>query len=159
MNNYIDCIFLDIDGTINNMEFDRGAQSFTILPECVKQLNRILEDTQAYIVLISSWRYLILMKDMTLKGFEVLLRSHGIACPDRLIGNTTFDIKSIYERPAQVYQWLNDKKFPVRNHVVLDDNAKQNWEKYGLKNVLINNTTGLAQDTANKAILILRGMV
>ena len=58
-----------------------------------------------------------------------------------------------------MYQWLNDKKFPVRNHVVLDDNAKQNWEKYGLKNVLINNTTGLAQDTANKAILILRGMV
>ena len=69
---------------LNTMEFNNAAQSFTILPQCVAQLNRILEDTQTYIVLISSWRYLILMGDMKLKGFEIMLRSHGIACPDRI---------------------------------------------------------------------------
>lgn len=152
-------IFLDVDGCLNTMEFNDAAQSFTILPQCVTQLNRILEDTQAFIVLISSWRYLVLMGEMKLKGFEILLRSHGVACPDRLIGTTTFDIKDVHERPMQVAQWLQNTKFPVKNHVVLDDNPNQDWKKFNLKNVLVNQSTGLTQETANKAILILKGMV
>ena len=151
-------IFLDCDGVLNTMEFNNAAQSFTILPQCVAQLNRILEDTQTYIVLISSWRYLILMGDMKLKGFEIMLRSHGIACPDKLIGTTTFDIKSVYERPMQVAQWLQNSTKPVKNHVVLDDNPKQDWQKYGLKNVLVDKDKGLTQENANSAILILKGM-
>ena len=95
---------------------------------------------------------------MKLKGFEIMLRSHGIACPDKLIGTTTFDIKSVYERPMQVAQWLQNSTKPVKNHVVLDDNPKQDWQKYGLKNVLVDKDKGLTQENANSAILILKGM-
>ncbi len=151
-------LFLDIDGTMNNMDFNKGAQSFTILPNCVNQLNRIIYDGNAGLVLISSWRYLVLGGAMKLEGMEWLLRSHGIWCPNRLVGTTNFDIKNVYERPMQVAQWLQNNK-NVKNHVVLDDNPKQDWVKYGLKNVLVNKNEGLTEQNANKAILILRGMV
>lgn len=150
-------VFLDIDGTLNDCIFNKNAQSFTILPRCVDQLNRIIYDANAYMVLISSWRYIILGGDMTLRGFEYLLRTHGVWCTDRLVGNTTFDIKDVSERPSQVARWLQNNK-NVKNHVVLDDNSKQDWSKYDIKNVLVNKKIGLTEQDANRAILMLRGM-
>ncbi len=84
-------IFLDIDGVLNNhlqMENHYCGTKY----ECVQQFNRILDAIpEAKIVISSAWRYMILRGDVTLKGFEMLLLTHGVKCHERVIGHTVAD--------------------------------------------------------------------
>ena len=84
-------LFLDIDGVLNRHNFNQVAGSNTLLPECVEQLNRIIHETGAKIVLSSAWRYMVLGKDVTLKGFEYLLRTHGVTSKIEIVGITPAD--------------------------------------------------------------------
>lgn len=81
-------IFLDIDGVLNDhtqMENHYCGTKY----ECVQQFNRILDAVpEAKIVISSAWRYMILRGDVTLKGFEMLLLTHGVKCHERVIGHT-----------------------------------------------------------------------
>ena len=70
-------LFLDIDGVLNGHDWHEGARSNTLRRDCVDQLSRILMSTQCKIVLSSAWRYLIHSKQMTMKGFACMLRTHG----------------------------------------------------------------------------------
>lgn len=151
-------LLLDIDGVLNNHSFNPISQSNTILPRCVQQLNRIIYDTNCKIVICSSWRYMILMKAMTIKGFEYMLRTHGIACEDRIIDTTTFDIKDGSERAMQVEQWLNKNKSIVSHYCVLDDGDFPYRER-GINFVRPDGKVGLTELEANRVILTLRGMV
>lgn len=110
-------IFLDIDGVLNN---NNTKIPYGIEKECVKELNYILQQTKADIVLISSWRYLIIDGQMKLKGFETMLRTHGVNCLNKLIGLTTTD-DILFERWSQVELWYNIHKKDIESFVILDD--------------------------------------
>jgi hypothetical protein len=76
-------LFLDIDGVLNDHAFCEVAQSCTIKPQCMGHLNQIIHSTGCSIVLTSAWRYIIHGGDMTLKGFEYMLRTHGLLSAER----------------------------------------------------------------------------
>ena len=150
-------IFLDVDGCLNDHSFDKVAESCTILRSCVIQLNRIIFEVNPKIVLSSAWRYMILMKAMSISGFEYMLRTHGVACTDRIIGTTNIDIKDGSERAMQVYQWIQQNKSKIGNYVIIDD-MDFGYKKYNLNNfVQTDGKVGLTEKDADEAILYLTG--
>lgn len=155
-------IFLDIDGVLNGHEFNEAAQSNSIDRPCMERLNRILRETKARIVISSAWRYMVHGGAMTVKGFDYLLRSHGmnagcvidVTCPDE-----TFDgLRKFGDRWQQIELWLSQHP-EVTSYVVLDD------EPPGLiacndrdRMVTTDGTIGLTDCDADKAIAILTGV-
>jgi len=123
-------IFLDIDGVLNGHEFNHQALSNVIERRCVHRLNRILDDTDARIVLTSAWRYMIHGGSMTLQGFEYLLRSHGVIA-GRLIGATCLDETQWNTRGRQIASFRNRYISPLAPCVAIDDGDDE--DTYGLK--------------------------
>lgn len=111
-------IFLDIDGVLNRHSYSELSQSNSIDPDCVARLNRILNATDARIVLSSAWRYMLIGKAMSIIGFDYLLRTHGVIA-NRLIGRTPAD-EEVTERGWQIHQWRKENDH-CGKYVVIDD--------------------------------------
>lgn len=156
-------LFLDIDGVLNDLEYNERAQSNVILPRCVDLLNEILIETDAKIVLTSSWRYMVHKEAMTVKGFEYLLQSHGIV--PRLIGITMLDEDTppYYDaenwcRSQQVQIWLNEnKELNIENFVVMDD-FDISFDGLNGRFIQTNAETGMTGKDVAAAIKILNGI-
>lgn len=137
-------IFLDIDGVLNNhtpLENNYcGTRS-----DCVSNFNRILDALpEAKIVISSAWRYLILRGDVTIKGFEMLLLTHGVKCFGRVIGHTVADgpiedepnhhdpeawkVAGLAWRREQIRQWAFQNK--VSSYIAIDDLPLDMPEQY-----------------------------
>ncbi len=148
-------LFLDIDGVLNGHE-DLGA--YSINPKCVEQLNYILMCTEAQVILSSSWRYLVISKEMTLRGFGVLLRSHGVQLSNGLLGHTRPDHISENdpdERDRQILDWLKENRGDdLISYVALDDLP---LPLLGPRHVQTNPYIGLTTEDADKAIEVLNG--
>jgi len=116
----------DIDGVLNDHTFNVRANSTSIKSSCVDNLNKILTETDVQIVISSAWRYMILNEAMTLKGFEYLLRTHGVYAENRLIGCTREDRLlfgspgSDLERGIEIQNWLEEHP-EVTKYIVIDD--------------------------------------
>lgn len=134
----MDLLFLDIDGVANDHSKLPGSVYCGIQLDRVAILNRILyavPDTQ--LVISSAWRYMLLAGDMTLRGFEYLLNTHGVHAEGRLHGCTCSDEEiephpqtldqrawrayGLRVRPKQILRYVNVTAFPCRKFAVLDD--------------------------------------
>lgn len=146
--------FLDVDGVLNVFgAYDWGTGPRALLmPECVANFNRIIEETAAEIVLSSSWRHYVLGGHMTVLGFEHLLRSHGVR--GKLIATTCHDDEAD-ERGEQIRLWRR-KHAPGCHYVVLDD-IDDGISARGLNFVQTNGAKGLTAQDAERAIEMLRG--
>lgn len=144
-------IFLDIDGVLNGHEYNNGAQSCTIKQECVEHFNHILLMLDAEVVLSSAWRYLIANNAMTLGGFAVMLRTHGVhhSISQRLIGITPTDEETA-ERPDQIRSWLS-KNPKVSDFIVIDD-LMLDWGDLRDRVVQTDELHGLTKSEAELAI-------
>jgi hypothetical protein len=110
-------LFLDIDGVLN----DHGPMMNLycgIDKEKVNLLNRVIDETNCNIVISSAWRYMILGGDMTVRGFEHMLLTHGLKCYRRIIGHTPSD-EEVWSRGEQISAWLSVEKYS--KYVVVDD--------------------------------------
>lgn len=132
-------LFLDIDGVLN--DHTRTQSGYCgIQADKALILNRILHfNPGLQIVISSAWRYLIINGQMTLKGFEYLLLSHGVKCYGLLHGHTVADEKiphcnegnpsdwdveewnraGLWWRSAQILAYVEEHK--PDKWVVLDD--------------------------------------
>lgn len=154
-------LFLDCDGVINDHIAHSNGYCGTN-PECVRRLNRILNNTSAGIVVSSAWRYLVHSGSMTLLGFESLLKSHGVDCHGRVIGLTCPD-EELSPRGSQIRHWLNEHG--GRDYVVLDDGGEHpdgSWYDMGIDEALLcvvwtDGTVGLTDADADRAIAMLGG--
>lgn len=153
----VDIILLDIDGVLNDHIADPVAMSSTILSRCVDQLNRILDKTQARVVLVSAWRYMT-FGAMTLTGFEYLLRTHWIHVEGRLIDVARRDwepeVRPTIERGRQAREWLDRHPTAVRNVVAIDD-EDFGYTEFGVPLVQTDGKIGLTTKDADRAIEIL----
>lgn len=140
-------LFLDLDGVLNDHKpQSNGFCGFT--PECVDNLNIILNELpDLQIVISSSWRYMI-PSSMTLQGFEYMLLVSGISCKGRVVGSTIRD-ESIPERADQIKHWLDNNN--VEKHLALDD---LNWDFPSRKIVSLqtNSHVGLTKEEAKSII-------
>lgn len=125
-------LFLDIDGVLNSAAylkqnpgcFDRsGHEAWHMIDEAaVARLNRVLDATDADVVLSSTWRLLNALADV--RGW---LKRRGFT--GKLIGKTPDIGKSpggvlvlSPERGHEIQAWLNDQD-DVVSFVIVDDNS------------------------------------
>ena len=138
-------IFLDFDGVIVTQksrfnEFDKG---------CIALLKQIIEETDAHIVISSSWRY-----QTSLEQFRELFKPHGIN-NKRIIGLTP-KLKS-RTRGQEISAWLKEvkDKIEVKAYVILDDDS--DMTKHMDNFVKTDTYKGMSNDNVLKAIDILKG--
>lgn len=119
-------IFLDLDGVANSHKRHPNSPYCGIDPACMARLNRILEATEADIVISSSWRYLVLGGAMTLAGFTYMLQTHGLSPDARIIGTTRADPDppplnedGWRERAKQIREYVAEHK--VGSWIAIDD--------------------------------------
>jgi hypothetical protein len=146
-------LFLDIDGVLNDHEFNWGASSNTLKKECVDQLNRILDNTNCVIVLSTAWRYMIHRGAMTLVGFSYLLRTHGVHLGSRiprLVDLLPMDTGSTNpgERSELILEWLKAHG-AGRPWAAVDDMALPNL---GERFVRTDGAVGLTDDNTDALI-------
>lgn len=146
-------IFLDVDGVLNHFGVYDWAEHprATIYPHCVAHLNTIIEVSSAKLVLSSSWRHIVLGGDMSIKGFEYMLRSHGMR--GSLIDTTCHDDEAD-ERGEQIRLWRR-KNAPGCRYVVLDDDD-DGISSRGLNFVRTKGNIGLTEANAEQALEFLR---
>ena len=130
-------IFLDFDGVLNDHTVYENGYTGT-KPSCVRVLNSVLREyPDTKLVIISSWRYLVHSGQMTLKGFESLMLTHGINAHNRVIGLTREDRDDT--RYEQILDWLNTHDPNCQSWISLDDNYLSDDPRC----VLTNGRTGL----------------
>lgn len=134
-------IFLDIDGVLNSVRYDRerGKNDGNIDESRLPLLKRAVEATDAEIILSSSWRR-HWDKDeskMTADGKELdrLFKIFNMGIYDK-----TPDYGNVYGRENEIESWLNEHK-DVDKFVIVDD-LPFGWVKYSNRWVKTNANIG-----------------
>ena len=174
-------IFLDIDGVLNGIETEDGKRipnfkgglddrAFGFSPDLVANLRKVLDATDARIVVSSSWRHFKEYYMDELRGVkpprdwrELLAGMMGRG-PDLFIGSTP--PLSMYEyivRGMEIKQWMkdNESKFGVPDEdyrfCIIDDEVTSILKVFDARNVVhTNGHVGLTSSDADKVIHILK---
>ena len=141
-------IFLDIDGVLNTYGEDGSLASWEhCKSELMHNLEKIVKETDAYIVISSSWRE---------EGIE-LLKESGFQYVDRIIGVTPHWIQGFYieHRGEQIMGYVRQNG--IHQYIVIDDEPFDICgERCNViskdKVVITNHTEGLTEEKANEAI-------
>lgn len=140
-------IFLDIDGVLNHHSLTCKSLA-SIMPRCVRAFNRIIDATDAKIVLSSSWRSWIHNGYMTATGFACLLHSHGVR--GDVIGCTR-PCEADEPRYKQIRDWTRNHGVQGDRYCVIDDDPEAFGGRLGVQTKM----TGLTERDADLAIEIL----
>lgn len=114
-------IFLDMDGVMNNEGSFGDAKMDPIDPKSVKLLNGLIRDTDACIVISSTWRI-----GQSLHWLQLMMVNVGFEFPERIIG-ATMEISSKTNggiwvsktRGQEIALWL--EQVSVDSFVIFDD--------------------------------------
>jgi hypothetical protein len=155
-------IFLDIDGVLNVIPQGHDAFGGIFHPNFVKNLGRIIDETEAKIVISSSWRHSGLQKMLDMWEFRNL--------PGEVIGVTPdlyrfldFEGERTMVRGDEI-QAILDQYYQITNYVILDDDDDMLDSQLGHFVCCSNNINhpdcidigyGLTNECTNKAIRIL----
>lgn len=118
-------IFLDIDGVINTHESMSYETDFSKLPSgkilydnlsyyAIEVLNDIIKETNAKVVISSSWRLIYPLDDI-----RFILNKYGFV--GEVIGITPDIYKK--HRGEEIKQWLRSTSEDVESYLVLDDDC------------------------------------
>lgn len=168
-------IFLDIDGVLNNVEWcdivykrtpnDLRSKSFDTIytpvawdPSCVHNLFRIIEATDANIVVSSTWRVLPEHIKNCLYSLCPFLSSGHNAKEKGLkeihiVGMTSSKISN-GPRGMEIKQYLKNTVYDVESYVIIDDNSDMLPEQND-NFVQTDPLVGLTAQNADQAISIL----
>ena len=147
-------MLIAIDGVLNSDEFAKhcleteGYDPFDcddLDPRALRNLKYIVEETDAKIVLSSSWRW----DEKALAAVKKQLKSYNL----ELFDTTIMDIMSTMSRTAEIQHYLNEHP-SITKYVILDDDEikeplKTHWVRCLFKN-------GLTRKLAEQAIEILK---
>lgn len=160
-------IFLDFDGVLNTGHFqwllkqqgkiwqDEYGAFFD--PNAVIQLERIINATDADIVVESSWKFLGLdaMKELwkvrNLPGRIIDITPSSVS--DEYLLNADIDSMHLY-KGVEIASWLSINGKPNTRYVIIDDECVA-LESQSSNFILTNPFKGLTEDRANRAISIL----
>ncbi len=110
-------VFLDIDGVLNSEVYYKSVNTKVkdwdrFKPEAVRLLKQLLDETNAKIVIISSWRFgakELLIKELTKSGLKRYLHKNWKT--PMLYGG---------ERGKEIRLWI-DNNSGIENYVIFDD--------------------------------------
>ena len=150
-------IFLDIDGVlcnrkswINITDYYDGYDNFD--NNCLRLLEKIVEETKAFIVVTSSWRV-----GKTTEKMKKIFLDRGFKYSEKII-DITPDLLNDCPSGWEIRKWLHCQKtessFPVKQYVIIDDDIDMLYEQ---KDNFVETKTeiGLTEQDYNKAIKIL----
>ena len=163
-------IFLDIDGVLNHEEFYRSDRfqenvkknerlSKNICPKSIENLNTLIEDTEAKVVVSSTWRI-----GETVENMQKILDEAGFK--GEVIGLTP-DLRE-YQcehilRGNEIYRWMLDNckllgqcisVWEFKHYVILDDDSDMLlWQKDNY--LQVDRFVGITMGTVLKAKKIL----
>jgi len=127
-------IFLDIDGVLNNAKWYKTDEFKSITnkdddichfdPKCVANLNKITSETNAKIVISSSWRMLKTREELVTLFERVGIKGEIIGETESLHYKDTF--KPV-PRGLEILKWIRDNHYKLRtgfeNYIILDDDV------------------------------------
>jgi hypothetical protein len=143
-------IFLDVDGVLNGCDTrekvlgDDNCFYDGIDTPKMDLLKEIIDKTDAYIIVSSSWRlYDNFMSHLENKLGDYVTRIKGIT-PTRL----TFSYPYRYQ---EIQEWFQQNKHPDK-FIILDDMVEKMVETFGDSYFQTNEDIGLTKQIANKCI-------
>ena len=155
-------VFLDIDGVLVNraslMNRENKWTHSNCAPECVAALNRLIEHTEAAIVVSSVWRI-----GASLAELRDILHGH-FGMKGKVIGKTprfpyndipgTTDL-SEEMRGMEIDRWLQDHgdRYAVESFVILDDDSDMGIHKDRLVQTAFE--VGLTDANVDRAVQVL----
>lgn len=142
-------IFLDIDGVLNSRKSLNQLNSLWVLsPDNIYQLNRIIEATDAKIVISSSWRY---CKEITSELESYL--NNDCKINGEIIGRTPV-VGFNRRRGLEIATWLEEWQGEIIDRfVILDDGS--DMEPFMERLCQTSFEVGLTEQDADKAIKML----
>jgi len=148
-------IFLDVDGVLNFAKSEARSPSgyIGIAEACVKRLRKIVDQTNAKVVLTSTWKkeWSMNLEECTPEGVYLTkkLVRHGI----HILSKTT---DGIVNRGEGIHNWLLQHD-NVTNWIVLDDDIFSDYEQFQIYPhlVLTEFSTGLQDEHVTQAIQLL----
>ena len=163
-------IFLDIDGVLNterwytqinkNTPKDRFGYAFD--PVAVDNLSKIIAESNADIVVSSSWKCFgidgmqEMWKERNLPGKIIDITPNNIS-DDMLLNMNLDELDEVAIRGHEIEEWLSLHGKNVSHYVILDDiDSFLNIQKTHL--VLTNPIVGITEEDVTKAISILNGI-
>ena len=172
MNKHRKIIFLDIDGVLNT-EYYQGLLEYQgkpwqdeygafFDPKSVKQLKKIIDATDADIVVESSWKYLGLdaMKELwdarNLPGRVIDITPSSVSNEHLININLDYlDTSTLHCKGIEIASWLAEQTEDIR-YVIIDDEyviLESQFPHF----ILTNPYEGITEEQANRTISILNG--
>jgi hypothetical protein len=135
-------VFLDFDGVLNSEQSTQEMGTrYRFARSCVAALNLVLRKTEAHIVITSSWR-----DNLTLRDNAEFLERDGVL-PGRVLGKTPTLEKP---RGLEIEAWLRSAPYTVQSFVILDD--RTDMEMHCKRLIQIDPQIGLTPVQAERAI-------
>ena len=155
-------IFLDIDGVLNEEKSRSRCCGYTgIDDKKAENLAKIVKETKAEIVLVSTWKDYWRKRDKAHQGMmanylDKKLKKQGVTVLDK---TKSIDKNGYYlSRGEGILQYLADNK--VEKYVILDD-YQFDYDSCGLTDNYIKTDAyngGLTEELSQRAIKILKGI-
>lgn len=138
-------VFLDVDGVLNTIDGICNFGMNYIDDERVQLVAKIINATDAKIVLSSTWR----IDPENRKLVEIALSKYGLTIFDATLISEKYDL-----RKNEIQQWLDQN--PTDKFAIIDD-----WSEAGIGQNLFqtNNYNGLTHEIAEKVIEHFSGIV
>lgn len=140
-------IFLDIDGVLNHQPLKdlpraEGQPLGWYSPKCVANLNKLTDETNAKIVVSSTWRL-----GKSVEELQAILASMGVT--GEVIDKTPTGLGKGSLRGNEIRVWLNDNQ-DILGYVIFDDDSDMLlWQKDHF--IQTNPYTGLTRADVYKA--------
>lgn len=133
--------FLDIDGVLNSNEFFiQNPSGLGLDPKRIQLLNKLLEETNASVVISSSWRI-----RYSIHSLQKMFEEVGFKYSERIIGATSSETTG--KRGDEIDLWL--RQIHVDAFVILDDDDDMSI----VQDMLVQTSfeTGLLEEHVEKA--------
>ena len=138
-------VFLDIDGVLNcDLSISQLGTRYKFWPASIKALNEFLLESDARVVISSTWR-----EHWTLSEIASALESAGLRS-GRVVGKTCV---SGGERGIEIDSWLKSVPYPVESFVILDD--KDDMAMHRNRLIQVDSRSGLSTRDVRQAIGLL----